>query len=311
MPAAGACSRSLAGASSSRAEDRRASSCAGTRAARRAAAAAPPRGSSGTGRPRSRRRTPRRRGRSSRRAGRSPPASASTSGNSSPVSRLIRARRLELRRRDVDADRPRAALREPGGEVRGAAAELDHVEPVDVAEDVQLGLGDRPDAPRDLVERPVVGGALVGVLGVRLGPERGVLRSVVTPAHRGTRARSRARPTRASRSRARGCSASRARTRRGATAGIRVGRVRRADRLAARRDRALALEHERERRARGDEVDELAEERLLAVLGVVRLAELAARDRRAARRGASARGARSARGSRRRGCARRRRAWRG
>ena len=39
------------------------------------------------------------------------------------------------------------------------------------------------------------------------------------------------------------------------------------------RDRALALEHERERRRRGDEVDELAEERLLAVLGVVLLGE--------------------------------------
>ena len=58
-------------------------------------------------------------------------------------------------------------------------------------------------------------------------------------------------------------------------AGIGVGGVRRADRLAAGRDRALAFEHERERRPGGDEVDELAEERLLAVLGVVRLAELA------------------------------------
>src|SRR5581483_188562 len=56
-----------------------------------------------------------------------------------------------------------------------------------------------------------------------------------------------------------------------------VGRVRRADRLSRGRDRAFALEHERERRAGGDEVDELAEERLLAMLGVVRLAELARR----------------------------------
>src|SRR5439155_21588250 len=59
---------------------------------------------------------------------------------------------------------------------------------------------------------------------------------------------------------------------------LRVGRVRRADRLAAGRDRALALEHERERRARRDELDELAEERLLLVLRVVGLAQLAARD---------------------------------
>ena len=57
--------------------------------------------------------------------------------------------------------------------------------------------------------------------------------------------------------------------------GVGVGGVRRADRLARGRDRALALEDERERRAGGDEVDELAEERLLAVLGVVRLPELA------------------------------------
>ena len=61
-------------------------------------------------------------------------------------------------------------------------------------------------------------------------------------------------------------------------AGVGVGRVRGADRLARSRDRPLALEHERERRPRGDEVDELAEERLLAVLGVVRLAELARGD---------------------------------
>ena len=38
-----------------------------------------------------------------------------------------------------------------------------------------------------------------------------------------------------------------------------------------RRDRPLALEHERERRRRGDELDQLAEERLLGVLGVVLL----------------------------------------
>src|SRR5262249_29951043 len=58
-------------------------------------------------------------------------------------------------------------------------------------------------------------------------------------------------------------------------AGVGVGRVRRADRLPRRRDHALAFEHERERRARGDELYELAEERLLAVLRVVDLAEFA------------------------------------
>src|SRR5205814_3785142 len=58
---------------------------------------------------------------------------------------------------------------------------------------------------------------------------------------------------------------------------IRVGGIRGADRLARRGDRAVALEDERERRPGGDEVDELAEERLLAMFRVVRLAELARR----------------------------------
>ncbi len=188
------------------------------------------------------------------------------------------AGRLELRRRDVDADGARAELREPRREVGRAAAELDDVEAGDVAEHVQLGLGDPPDAPADLVERPVVRGAVVRVLAVGLGPERAVLRRVVRPAHRGTTARSRARPTPGE---SEPCTrlfgiASAYSPR--SEPGVGLGGVRRADRAAARRDRALALEHERERRARGDEVDELAEERLLAVLGVVRLAELAARD---------------------------------
>ena len=87
-------------------------------------------------------------------------------------------RGVELRGRDVDADRPRAELREPRREVRGAAAELDDVEARDVAEDVQLGLVDRPDAPGDLVERPVVRRVLVGVLRVRLRPELRVPRGV-------------------------------------------------------------------------------------------------------------------------------------
>src|SRR4051812_25626624 len=56
-----------------------------------------------------------------------------------------------------------------------------------------------------------------------------------------------------------------------------LGRVGRADRDATGRDRPFALEDERERRPGGDEVDELAEERLLLVLGVVRLADLARR----------------------------------
>ena len=63
---------------------------------------------------------------------------------------LAAARRRELRRRDVDADRAGAAPGEPGGDVRGAAAELDDVEPVDVAERAERASGTSEDAPGDL-----------------------------------------------------------------------------------------------------------------------------------------------------------------
>ena len=76
------------------------------------------------------------------------PASASTSGNSIPVSAMHPPRRLELGGGDVDADRPRALPREHGREVGGPAAELDDVEPGDVPEHAELGLGDRPRSPR-------------------------------------------------------------------------------------------------------------------------------------------------------------------
>src|SRR5204863_2585729 len=48
-------------------------------------------------------------------------------------------------------------------------------------------------------------------------------------------------------------------------------RVGGADHLAGGLDRRLALEHHRDERAGGDEVDELTEERLAVVLGVVLL----------------------------------------
>src|SRR4051794_4827170 len=64
---------------------------------------------------------------------------------------------------------------------------------------------------------------------------------------------------------------------------LRIGGVRRADRLAHRRDCAFAFHDERPGRARRDELDELAEERLLAVLAVVLLAELAAHGQQLAR----------------------------
>src|SRR5262249_20184140 len=56
-----------------------------------------------------------------------------------------------------------------------------------------------------------------------------------------------------------------------------VGGVCRADRSPHGRDRAFPFDHESPRRAGSDELDELAEEGLLAVLGVVLLTELAAR----------------------------------
>ena len=56
--------------------------------------------------------------------------------------------------------------------------------------------------------------------------------------------------------------------------GVGLERVRRADHLAGGRDGLLALEHHRDQRAGGDEVDQLAEERLALVLGVVLLGEL-------------------------------------
>ena len=68
---------------------------------------------------------------------------------------LQRASGGELLRRDVDAHRARPAARQPGRDVGRAAAELDHVAPVDLGQRVQARLGDRPRAPGDHVVRPV------------------------------------------------------------------------------------------------------------------------------------------------------------
>src|SRR5215211_8596474 len=54
-----------------------------------------------------------------------------------------------------------------------------------------------------------------------------------------------------------------------------VRRVGRPHRRPDDHDRALALEHERERRSGGDELNELPEERFLAMLGVVAVSEVA------------------------------------
>src|SRR5919108_1430918 len=58
-------------------------------------------------------------------------------------------------------------------------------------------------------------------------------------------------------------------------AGRRLERVRRADHLPGGRDRLVALEHERDERAAGDELNEVAEEGPLPVLGVVLLGQVA------------------------------------
>src|SRR5207302_392771 len=80
-------------------------------------------------------------------------------------------------------DRPRAAPGEPRREVRGAAAKLDDVQPVDVTDDAELRLGHLPYAPADLFRRPRGGRPSVGVLGVRLRPDLAVSQGRVGEAH--------------------------------------------------------------------------------------------------------------------------------
>ena len=66
---------------------------------------------------------------------------------------LAASRGRELGRRDVDADGARAAPGEPRRDVRRAAAELDDVEPVDVAERAERRLG-TPKTPQVISPRP-------------------------------------------------------------------------------------------------------------------------------------------------------------
>ena len=76
-------------------------------------------------------------------------------------------------------------------------------------------------------------------------------------------------------------------------------RIGRADHLSRRCDRALSLEHHRDQRTARDELDQLAEERLLGVLGVVALGELASRPASASARRSAGPCARSGRSPRR------------
>ena len=146
-PRCGRSSVASAGAPRPASRGSRACCCGGRRAARPAEAAGAPRGSSGTGRTRCWRRTPRTRGRSL--VGQRHVLGARLDERElEPVLLLAAARGLELGRRHVDADRPRAAPREPGREVGRAAAELDDVEAVDVAERAERRPRGRRRCPR-------------------------------------------------------------------------------------------------------------------------------------------------------------------
>jgi hypothetical protein len=87
---------------------------------------------------------------------------------------LTAASGLELSRRDIDADGPRAAPREPTREVRRAAAQLDYVEAAHIVEHVQGVLWNLEHAPKDLRCRPGALGAGVGVRAIGFGPQRAI-----------------------------------------------------------------------------------------------------------------------------------------
>src|SRR4029078_11700043 len=129
---------------------------------------------------------------------------------------------LELRGCEVDPGYPGTALRKPRPEVRSPAPELDHALSAQLPAQLHMFLsGPLPEhaklrvaraehPPRDVVGGPRLTRACVRVLLVRLRPDAAVLLEGVSQ----TRARSHARPTRASRTRARDCRASTERGRR-------------------------------------------------------------------------------------------------
>src|SRR5207237_5708293 len=101
------------------------------------------------------------------------------------------ARRRDRRGRGIDSDDARALAGKPRALERRAAAELDDVEAVDVADPL---VGDTEDAPDEIVTPPRALGLLICVLRVRQRPLRDVRGdALVSRAHRRrTRARSRA-----------------------------------------------------------------------------------------------------------------------
>src|SRR4029077_1849788 len=131
--------------------------------------------------------------------------------------RLVRrARTLEPRLRVVETDRAGAGACERARPLGGAAAQLEHVLPRNVAEHLQLRLRNLPQPPgQTALDEAGVPDVVLGALAV---PELAVLARVlgqVRRVHGRTRARAHAPPTPGSPTRAPGCRASPARGRRG------------------------------------------------------------------------------------------------
>src|SRR4029077_13402086 len=131
--------------------------------------------------------------------------------------RLVRrARTLEPRLRVVETDRAGAGACERARPLGGAAAQLEHVLPRNVAEHLQLCFRNLPQPPGQAALDEA--GVPLVVLGALAVPELAVLARVlgqVRRVHGRTRARARAAPIPASPSRAPGFPAWRAQDRRG------------------------------------------------------------------------------------------------
>ena len=205
-----------------------------------------------------------------------------------PCLRLHAPRRRELRGRRVDADGSRAAPREPRGEVRRAAAELDDVEAVDVAEAADVGSA-MPNTPHDDLPLGSPGRSAFASVNSAFGCVH-CATFAATESAQDQASSSAENQSAISRSADSGESEPWTRL-----SGIDIARSPRIEPGSASAGfvapivlRSVAIAPSpsttsAQRRPRRDELDELAEERLLLVLGVVRLAELAARGEELAR----------------------------
>ena len=99
----------------------------------------------------------------------------STKGEHQPEALLTAGRGGQLCRGEVDPDRPGPLPGEQAGLVRGAAAQLEHIQRVDVAKDTQIALGDLEQPPGDLVGGLGPVGVVVGELRVDDRPHRPVV----------------------------------------------------------------------------------------------------------------------------------------